>query len=199
MIIGLCGLAGSGKSTAARHLEAEHGFVILPFAGPLKRMARAFGLTAREMSGDLKEAPCDALCGRTPRQFMQWLGTEFGRQMIGEDMWVKAWQRELESARVDALMERGDDHGYPDVVADDVRFPNEAAAIRAMGGVVIRIARPGAGSSSGAAHASEAQGFPADLVILNTGTEADLKRQIDGALRMMARPAAAETSPGQAA
>lgn len=199
MIIGLCGLAGSGKTTAARHLEAEHGFTVLPFAGPLKRMARAFGLTLREMAGDLKEAPCDALCGRTPRQFMQWLGTEFGRQMIGEDVWVNAWRRTVREAHMDAIADLCDEDARARIVADDVRFPNEAAAIRAMGGIVIRIERPGAGSSSGAGHASETQGFPADLVILNTGTEADLKRQIGGVARMLARADAAATAPGDAA
>jgi hypothetical protein len=182
--VGFTGLAGSGKSTAARILADEFGFIVLPFAGPLKAMTRAFGLTAREMAGDLKEAPCDALGGKTPRQFMQMLGTEFGRQMIGENVWVKAWERGASDLDTDAdLTDPCDPSARPLVVADDVRFANEAAAIRSRGGRVIRIERPGAGSASGAGHASERQDFTPDRVIRNTGSEAALRGQLLLALR----------------
>lgn len=155
MIIGFAGLAGSGKTTAARMLEEEADFVRLPFAGPLKAMGRAFGLTPHEMAGDLKEAPCAALCGRTPRQFLQALGTDFGRNMIGENVWVEAWRRAVEKERLDAVASFCEADPPFNIVVDDVRFPNEVAAIEAMGGVVVRIDRPGAGSASGAGHPSE--------------------------------------------
>ena len=32
-IIGLCGLAGAGKSTVARHLADKHGYVLVPSSG----------------------------------------------------------------------------------------------------------------------------------------------------------------------
>lgn len=147
-IIGLCGLAGSGKTTIANYLVEHHGFVRLPFAGPLKAMAAAFGLGPREMAGDLKETPSDLLCGKTPRQFMQLLGTEFGRELIGADVWVRAWERALGGIAVDGFQPLR-------VVADDLRFANEAAAIRRRGGVVVQLIRDGAGSASGAGHASE--------------------------------------------
>lgn len=168
MIIGLCGLAGAGKSTVARMLADEFGFVVLPFAGPLKAMTRALGLSAREMAGDLKEAPCAALCGKTPRQFMQLLGTEFGRQMIGENFWVETWRRTVDDARLAQIADAGE-LCPPRIVSDDVRFGNEAGAVHALGGVVIRIERPGAGSASGAGHASEALDFPVDGVFTNAG------------------------------
>lgn len=181
-VIGLCGLAGSGKSTAARHLADAHGYVLLPFAKPLKAMARAFGLTQREMAGDLKEAPCEALCGKTPRQFMQWLGTEFGRQMIGQDVWIEAWRRGVGEAHIDAIADLGDPTAQALIVSDDVRFENEATAVRAMGGVVIRIMRPGAGSTSGAGHASEQFSGTPDAIIRNDGTEQDLCDRLDRAI-----------------
>lgn len=186
MIIGFCGLAGSGKSTAARHLESGHDFRVVPFAGPLKAMARAFGLNHREMAGDLKEAPCDMLGGKTPRQFMQMLGTEFGRQMIGEDVWVNAWRRRVREAHLDAIADLCDEAARASIVADDVRFANEAAAIWGKGGIVVRIARPGAGSASGAGHASEAQEFEADCTILNAGSEADFLCEVSGLLTVHA-------------
>lgn len=176
--IGFTGLAGSGKSTAARILADEFCFAILPFAGTLKAMTRAFGLTAREMAGDLKEAPCPALGGKTPRQFMQLLGTEFGRQMIGEDVWVNAWARAADDMDEDFAA-----GGRALIVADDVRFANEAAAIRARGGRIIRIERPGACSASGAGHESERQDFTPDRIIRNTGSEAALRKHLLAALK----------------
>lgn len=162
-IIGLCGLAGSGKTRIAQALEERHHFIRLPFAGPIKEMARAFGLLSSELMGELKEEPCAALCGRTPRQFMQWLGTEFGREMIGPDVWVNAWRRGLARHLEDALVD-----GAPlRIVSDDVRFANEAGTIRALGGKVIRLTRPGAGSTSGAGHPSEWMEFAADGDVAN--------------------------------
>lgn len=187
-IIGLCGLAGAGKSTVARHLADKHGYVLVPFAGPFKAMARAFGLTQREMAGDLKEAPCETLCGKTPRQFMQWLGTEFGREMIGPEIWVNAWRRGIEQANIDAIADMCDADARALVVSDDVRFANEAAAVRALGGVVLRIERPGAGSASGAGHASEGFAGMPDAIIHNTADEQALRDRVDATLaRMLAR------------
>lgn len=177
MIIGLCGLAGSGKTTVARMLEAEFGFARVSFAGPLKDMTRALGLSLREMAGDLKEQPCDMLCGKTPRQFMQLLGTEFGRQMIGEDFWVEAWRAAVNRAHLDQIATACAPVAAR-IVADDVRFANEAAAIRALGGRVIRIDRPGAGSASGAGHASERIDFAVDGVFSNAGGEAEFLEMV---------------------
>lgn len=153
LTIGFCGLAGSGKSTAALRLVERHGFERRRFAGPLKAMIAALGLGHEEIEGQLKEVPSPLLCGRTPRQAMQWLGTEWGRNLIGEDFWTLAW----ETACGDA----------PLIVADDCRFANEADAIRRRGGIVIRIDCPWAVSSSGAGHASEALAFEPDLVVSN--------------------------------
>lgn len=166
VVIGFCGLAGSGKTTLAEYLVQHHGFIRLPFAGPLKAMAAAFGLTAAEMSGSLKEEPCEALCGRTPRQFMQWLGTEFGRQMLGPDLWVNAWLRQL-ARNVEKARAGG---GALRLVCDDVRFANEAAAIRALGGKVLLLRRPGSGAASGFGHLSEALNFAMDGAIENDQT-----------------------------
>lgn len=181
LVIGLTGLAGAGKSTAADHLVTAHGFVRVKFAGPLKAMLTALGLTQDEIEGSSKELPCDLLCGRTPRQAMQWLGTDFGRNTIGPDLWVRAWTK----AARDAL-----EAGAPGIVADDVRFPNEAEAIRALGGYVLRIERTGAGSASGSGHASEAQTVPATITLRNDGAAVDLAHGLDAILRDAAWAAA---------
>lgn len=164
-IIAFTGLAGSGKSTAAAHLVNRYGYQRVRFAGPLKAMMAALGLTHDEIEGHLKEKPCALLGGKTPRQAMQWLGTEFGRDLIDRDLWIRAWQAEL--ARTS---------GH--VVIDDCRFPNESEAVQAAGGVIIRIERPGAGAGA-AGHSSEGQQLPAAATIHNTTSQNDLLYAVD--------------------
>jgi hypothetical protein len=169
-IVAFTGLAGAGKSTAAMHLAKSRGFERVRFAGPLKAMMAALGCTTAEIDGDRKEQPCDLLGGKTPRWAMQTLGTEWGRQLIGDDLWIRAWQ-----AAVDRLPA-----GVP-VVVDDCRFPNEAAAVRAAGGVIVRIDRPGAGTAS--VHESEQHQIDAVTVLHNTLDERNLREQVDVMLR----------------
>lgn len=159
MIIGLCGLASSGKSTAAAALE-DIGFRRVSFADPLRRMLLAFGVTVDELAD--KEAPCAALCGRTVRYAMQTLGTEWGRELVGPDVWTRAWARE-EAVK------------WADVVADDVRFPNEADVIRSAGGIVVRIVRPGLIAGD---HLSERQVINADVEIINGSTIECLRNEV---------------------
>jgi hypothetical protein len=164
-VVGLCGPAGSGKSTAAQYLVTNHGYTRVRFAGPLKAMARAIGLTEAQIEGDLKEVPSDLLQGRTPRYFMQRLGTEFGRDLIGEGFWVGLWT----AAANDVLKAGGR------VVADDCRFPNEALALSELGGLIGSIRGRG---GLAAAHASEAYQPNPDFVLDNARGRDDLYWQI---------------------
>lgn len=169
-IIAFTGLAGAGKSTAAMHLVKRHRFERVRFAGPLKAMMAALGLTAAEIDGDRKELPCELLGGKTPRWAMQTIGTEWGRQCIGDDLWIRAWR-----AAVDRLPS-----GAP-VVVDDCRFPNEAEAVRAAGGLIVRINRQGAGTAS--AHESEQHYIEPHTVIANDGAEERLFGRVDSVVR----------------
>lgn len=169
-IVAFTGLAGAGKSTAAMHLAKSRGFERVRFAGPLKAMMAALGCTTAEIDGDRKEMPCELLGGKTPRWAMQTLGTEWGRQLIGDDLWIRAWQ-----AAVDRLPA-----GVP-VVVDDCRFPNEAAAVCAAGGIIVRIDRPGAGTAS--VHESEQHQIDAARILHNTLDERSLREQVDVFLR----------------
>src|SRR4051812_2890513 len=128
-VIGLTGYIGAGKTTAAEYLVQQHHYLRRPFARSLKMMLMAIGLAPSHVDGDLKNEPCDLLCGMTPRRAMQRLGTEWGRNLISPDLWTNLWKIDVAKTAMP-------------IVADDVRFPNEAIAIREMHGIIIRIDNP---------------------------------------------------------
>lgn len=167
MIIAITGPAGSGKSTAAQYLIERHGFTLVKFAGRLKSMMRALGLSDREIEGDLKEKPCLLLGGRTPRYAMQTLGTDWGRNLIHSNLWVN-----VAMAGVRAVLDKGGR-----VVIDDCRYENEADAVIRFGGVIAKIARPGVGPLNG--HPSETTELAHNWLIANDSAVKDLHAKLD--------------------
>ena len=175
MIIGLCGLAGSGKDEVAAILSRRWRFAAISFAGPIyKAVSEITGLSPAQMKDrEAKERPIPWL-GKSPRELLQTLGTEWGRQMVRDDIWVQIALRRVEEHQREGW----------NVAITDVRFANEAEAILAAGGQVWRVERPGAGLGGEAGwHQSEA-GIPDHLVsqvIRNDGTLADLEATVDAA------------------
>jgi hypothetical protein len=175
MIIGLYSPRPQcGKSTVAAML-CEGGGHRVPFAGTLKAMARpllaAFGYSREEVlrieQGDKTEVI--GPLGVTVRKIYQTLGTEWGREHIHQDLWLKAWTAKVCRIPAEEL-----------VVVEDVRFLNEAALIKKLGGEVWQITRPGAGVES-TPHPSENalrdwQGFSA--VISNSGSLDTLRESV---------------------
>lgn len=171
----------SGKSTAAYRLRCEHDATVLPFARTLKRMAAVLlmdiGLSHEEVHWSLNDGkedaagPVAALLGVTPRCLMQLLGTEWGRELIDSEIWVRAWKGQ-------AIRLLGEGRS---VVCDDARFPNEAQAIKDLGGVMVRLLRPDGGSASYAEHASEGAlaNWSFDHTLINDRTIDALHLQVD--------------------
>lgn len=171
MLIGLCGAAGAGKNTVAEFLTDADGcsFLQVAFADPLYEcISTITGLpVARLKDRDVKEAVIPWL-GKSPRQLLQTLGTEWGRNTIHDEIWIRIT---MERIRPELACGRG-------VVITDVRFDNEAQAILAAGGEVWRVTRPGwrCLSNDSAQHPSEA-GVSEHLIartIDNSGTLDDL-------------------------
>lgn len=122
MIIGLAGGKGCGKSTVAKIINKLHDYEIISFATPIKEMLRVLGLGDAELHDPvIKEIPLDEY-GKSPREIMQLLGTEFGRNMIDGNIWITALRKQLRP-----------DRNY---VIDDVRFNNEARFVRERGAVI---------------------------------------------------------------
>ena len=169
-LIGITGAARSGKDTAAEFL-IPRGFERIAFADPIKQMTLAgLGIDPDDYDDESKEDEIDWL-GVSPRRVWQTLGNEWGRTFVGPDVWVKvAWRRMAEARQANP--------GLRGIVFTDVRFDNEAQAIRNSGGKVIKIVRPDARAV--APHVSE-RGLSANLiddVIVNDGTLAQLREAV---------------------
>lgn len=146
LYIGIAGAKRAGKDTLARKLQAILGLPIDSFAAPLRKfVAELAGMGGLDTLEVHKETPIPWLDGITARSMMQTVGTEWGRQMVHPDLWVRSLFARLPAGGI----------------IPDVRFPNEAEAIRQRGGIVIRVSRAGTGHGDG--HASETP-LPANLV-----------------------------------
>ena len=139
MIIGVVGFIGTGKGTVADILVQKHNFTKLSFADTVKDATAAiFGWPRHLLEGETAESRAwreekdewwSEKTGKhiTPRNMLQLMGTEVGRDMIDPNIWVYSLERRLEL--------------YPNVVIADVRFPNEIKFIQSKGGFVVRVKR----------------------------------------------------------
>ena len=161
-ILALYGPQQAGKSEAAKAIATLPRWSRLSFAQPLYDMMSALlGEDARKLD---KAAPLDALCGKTLRQGLQLLGTEFGRGLIGDTIWLNA---------MGAAIRREHAAGSAGVVIDDLRFANEYQFLRERGATIIRIEREGCLIPTlNQGHASEADwcDFKPNVVVENCGS-----------------------------
>lgn len=171
LLIGLSGKAGSGKTTLANYLVKQHGYKDFAFADKLKVVVgAAFDLSYDQLHGHSKEI-VDPRWGRSPRWLMQFLGTDILRSH-----WPDIWIRHLRQTILDVLSL----FGQKPIVITDVRFIDEAEALRQLGAVLVRLERPGAGARAGIPdHISESELdawkiWDWDFVINNSGTLEDL-------------------------
>ena len=141
-LISFSGKEGSGKTFCADFLCARYGFVKVKMAKPIKDMIRTLGLNDNHIEGHLKDVPCDLLDGRTPRWAMQSLGTEWGRSLISENLWLNRW----------ATIVQQNLNMNSSVVVDDTRFPNELNKVRELRGVIIGLKR---NATNDVSHSSE--------------------------------------------
>jgi hypothetical protein len=210
MIIGLSGLAQSGKDTSYQQirdilLEGKYPQVAVrdAFADRLKVSAiRAlFGsfypddAQAIDAANQLKTRGSigvtlgDQYTEITGREYLQFYGTEAHRDVFTNDFWIDAVIPDPLTdhyyGRKD-LAELGVQNLNPILIITDCRFPNEAEAIRYAGGRVWEIQRPSL-TKNNDTHASE-KPLPRELVdyvIVNDGTITDLRRTLKRSLQQL--------------
>jgi len=119
MFIGITGRAGSGKTTVANIMKGVLGNTIIhPFAYSLKKFATILGWNGKK--------------DKKGRKLLQTLGTECGRNLIDENLWVNNWEFEIHKLIM----------YYKYIIIDDVRFENEAEIIRKKKGIIFHVVRP---------------------------------------------------------
>ena len=117
----------------------------------------------------------------TVRELLQKLGTEAMRDGLHTNTWVNALfaDYKLQVGQYDGIAIRD---SYPNWLITDVRFPNEAQAIKDRGGIVIRVNRPSkfTGDLSVALHPSETSldNWEFDVNLENDSNIWDLIRKV---------------------
>jgi hypothetical protein len=108
----------------------------------------------------------------TVRDFLQLLGTDAIRNGLHSNAWVNALMADYKPAKMDQ-------YNPSNWIVTDVRFPNEAEAIKDRGGIIIRIDRPGVEPVN--AHPSEIalDNWDFDYKIANVSDLVSLKQSVE--------------------
>jgi len=141
MIIGICGLIGSGKGTVSDHLVNTYGFEKISFADKLKdAVSELFGWDRQLLEGDssdsrewreIEDPFWTSETGRiiTPRLVLQEFGTDCMRNGFYDGIWVSMVKQKIIN------------NPNTEFVIPDVRFRNEQNVIRELGGEVWQVKR----------------------------------------------------------
>ncbi|QBZ73335.1 deoxynucleoside monophosphate kinase [Streptomyces phage RemusLoopin] len=179
--VGLIGKARSGKDSVAKRLVQGRSYTRIGFADPLKAMAlqtnplipTSPGVVVR-LAALINDVGWEYAKDTYPevRRLLQNIGQTV--RLHDEDFWVRLALRKVDAA---------DSWNLP-VVITDVRYENEAMALRQRGFALVRVTRPGAGAGENAGHKSETEldYVHTDLTIGNTGTLDDLNKIVDSLL-----------------
>ena len=183
-IIGITGFKHVGKSTAAKYLESKgftrHNFkdamvqeIKANFPDLLKEIQEAYPLGGCPRLGLKWQYTIDELFTTKP-PLMRALMVNYGTDVRRKDnphYWVSEW--------IDKVIKINGN-----IVADDVRFHNEADAVKMGKGIIIRLERDGV--TTGGNHASETEQLqivPDYTIKTKDGDIEDLHRQLDDIIK----------------
>lgn len=172
MIIGVTGFRRSGKDSTTKVLQRLYGFKQYAFADALREIAAAINpvMSLEGAPEDIREVfAYDYARYRhildtigydrgkdipDVRHFLQKLGTEGIRNVFGPNAWVDALHRRLQQEAPSR------------VCISDVRFLNEAEWVKAQGGILWRVVRPGVGGDDPHPSEKDIPNLPADREIV---------------------------------
>jgi hypothetical protein len=176
-IIGITGKAGSGKDTFARYMQTRLAVLlgdgsfppIESFAYPIKAgVSTMFSIPMESLEARSEKEEIKVFGDNTkasPRVLMQTLGTEWGRNVVSEDIWIDLLRSRIETCYLSAPTA---------VIITDVRFKNEAEWIKDQGGTLIEIARKGL-KGSGIHSSEDGVDLIPDYTVFNSSSLSDLE------------------------
>ena len=170
LVVALAGPINAGKSLVASMLPAMH----LQWADPIYAgLSAMLGVPDEWLRSRVNKDTSIDWLGVSPRFLLRTLGTEWGRDIVDPDVWVKL---------TDMRIERAAASGQQSFAVCGTRFPNEARLVRARGGEVWWINR-GVSVSAAPQHRSDAMLVESDCdrVIDNTGTIDQLRVAVEAA------------------
>lgn len=183
LILGITGHHNTGKTTVAQLLQTHADARAMAFSdGIYAEVAQAFEISIIDLAqrqgknqpqrllalqnctdkafaqAALPHAEGDLQTPRSPRQILEWWGTEY-RRAQNPNYWVEATAARIAHYR--------SHHCTRPIVLADVYKHNEAALIRALGGTIWRIERPGHEQRTAHATSTEHLQIQADLTLHN--------------------------------
>lgn len=171
-LIGLSGYAQSGKDSVAK-VAAEFGYKRLAFADTLREavyrldpLVTVYGDDLTSVREVVDEKGWEWAKAHTDqvRGYLQRMGTEVGRDLIGENVWVDATFKDVDL--------RGK------YVVTDMRFPNEYDAVLNRDGTVARITRRGVGPANSHPSETSLDTHTFDVHFTNDGTLEEFEAQV---------------------
>ncbi len=176
-LIAFTGPMGCGKTTAANAVIKSQSYCkLISFGAPLKEAVMGiFQLTHDQVYTMEGKMTADPRWGMAPRDILQKFGTDAMRRTF-PGVWVQRARQEISSTGIH-------------VVIDDVRFEDEAALVRELGGTVVHIGgRSLSATAEQHGHASEfgVEIADADIVINNAGT----KEEFEAVVTYLLKPTA---------
>jgi hypothetical protein len=170
------GNQGAGKDEICNYLRDAHSFIKVGFSDPIYELLWEMNPTIiDEITGRYYSYQAlvhiygiDTVKRLYPevRRWLQIIGTEYGRNVFGQDCWIRALDARIKDS--------------PLVAVRDVRFENEIDYIRARGGFVVWV-QSNRAPERDTSHSSEKLVFVdhADYTVQNNGTLVELYRQLD--------------------
>jgi hypothetical protein len=173
-VIGIVGNIGAGKDEICNYLRDAHSFIKVGFSDPIYELLWEMNPTIDLAVGTAKyedlvvDHGIDKVKRNFPeiRRWLQLIGTEYGRNVFGQDCWIRALDARIKDS--------------PLVAVRDVRFENEIDYIRSRGGFVVWV-QSNRAPERDTSHTSEKLVFAdhADYTVQNNGTLVELYRQLD--------------------
>lgn len=184
IIVGIIGEARTGKSTIAKHLEFAWAFKEYSLSIPMKKAAsHLFGWTMDFIEKHKEEV--DPEYGISPREFLQYLGTEVLQHGLSERFpeFKKVTGRLIHMKRFHSFLSSTSQNR---IVISDIRFPHEKnyLTLSLNRAIILKVTRDPALRvpymvKKNHESETEMEGMEADFYVDNNGSFEHLYFQVD--------------------